>query len=168
MFYIDPTYLWCVLIPTLIISIGVQVYLKSTFAKWGKVRNHINMNGEHVAQALFDRTSLQAIPIQQVGGSLVLVAVGEVELASSRTKAGPAALHLVHVFEDRLKPFAFVFDDETLGLGYADWYLEFFYDDTMGEAVLDCEIFGPACFSTERSSFETEDSQRSDCNPGEK
>ncbi len=70
MFYIDPTYFWYVLIPTLIISVGVQVYLKSTFAKWGKTRNHINMNGEHVAQTLFERTSLKAIPIQQVGGSL--------------------------------------------------------------------------------------------------
>jgi len=69
-FYIDPVYLWCVLIPTLIISIGVQVYLKSTFKKWSRVRNHINKNGQHVAEALFERTSLQAIPIQQVGGSL--------------------------------------------------------------------------------------------------
>ena len=30
-FYIDPTYFWYVFIPTLVISIGVQVYLKSTF-----------------------------------------------------------------------------------------------------------------------------------------
>jgi len=69
-FYIDPVYLWCVLIPTLIISIGVQVYLKSTFKKWSHVRNHINKNGQHVAEALFKRTSLKSIPIQQVGGSL--------------------------------------------------------------------------------------------------
>ena len=106
--------------------------------------------------------------IEKIRCSLVLVAVGEGELASSGTKAGPAALHLVHVFEDRLNPLAFAFDDETLRLGYADWYLEFLYDYTLGEAVLDCEIFGSACFSTERSSFETEDSQRNDCDPTEK
>jgi len=106
--------------------------------------------------------------VEKVCCSLVLVAVGEVELASSRIETGPAALHLVHVFEDRLEPLAFAFDDETLGLGYADGYLEFFYDYTMGEAVLDCEIFGSACFSTERSSFETEDSLFNDSKPTEK
>ncbi len=69
-FYIDPVYFWYVFIPTLILSIGVQVYLKSTFSKWGGVRNHINMNGQRVAEAIFKRTSLKAIPVQQVGGSL--------------------------------------------------------------------------------------------------
>jgi hypothetical protein len=70
MFYIDPNYFWYVFIPTLLISIGVQVYLKSTFAKWGQVRNHINMNGMQVGQALFDKTSLQGIPLQRTPGSL--------------------------------------------------------------------------------------------------
>ena len=70
MFYIDPNYFWYVFIPTLLISIGVQVYLKSTFAKWGQVHNHINMNGMQVGKALFDKTSLQGIPLQRTAGSL--------------------------------------------------------------------------------------------------
>jgi len=70
MFFIDPTYFWYVFIPTLLISIGVQVYLKSTFNKWGHVRNHINMNGLQVGQSLFAKTSLQAIPLQRTPGSL--------------------------------------------------------------------------------------------------
>ena len=70
MFYIDPTYLWYVFIPTLLISIGVQVYLKSTFNKWGHVRNHINMNGLQVGQSLFAKTPLKAIPLQRTPGSL--------------------------------------------------------------------------------------------------
>ena len=70
MFWIDPVYLWYVLNPTLLISVGVQVYLKATFNKWGKTRNHIGMNGMQVGKALFDRTSLHAIPLQRVGGSL--------------------------------------------------------------------------------------------------
>ena len=70
MFYIDPTYLWYVFIPTLLISIGVQAYLKSTFNKWSHVRNHINMNGMQVGQALFAKTSLKAIPLQRTPGSL--------------------------------------------------------------------------------------------------
>ena len=70
MFYIDPNYFWYVLIPTLIISVGVQVYLKSTFNKWGHVRNHINMNGLQVGQSLFAKTPLKAIPLQRTPGSL--------------------------------------------------------------------------------------------------
>ena len=70
MFYIDPTYLWYVFIPTLLISIGVQAYLKSTFNKWGHVRNHINMNGLQVGQSLFAKTPLKAIPLQRTPGSL--------------------------------------------------------------------------------------------------
>jgi Zn-dependent membrane protease YugP len=70
MFYIDPNYVWYVLIPTLLISIGVQVYLKSTFAKWGQTKNHIAMNGMQVGKALFDKTSLKAIPLERTPGSL--------------------------------------------------------------------------------------------------
>ena len=69
-FYIDPIYFWYVFIPTLLLSLGVQVYLKSTFNKWGQVRNHINMNGMQVGQALFAKTSLNAIPLQRTPGSL--------------------------------------------------------------------------------------------------
>jgi len=70
MFYIDPTYFWYVLIPTLIISIGVQIYLKSTAAKWSQVRNGSNMFGFQVAQQIFDRTSLNAIPLEKIAGDM--------------------------------------------------------------------------------------------------
>jgi len=38
MIWIDPVYFWFVLIPVLVISIGVQIYLKRTYAKWSKIR----------------------------------------------------------------------------------------------------------------------------------
>ena len=66
----DPVYFWYVFIPVLLISIGVQVYLKSTFNRWGNVKNHINMNGMQVGQSLFDKTSLKAIPLERTPGSL--------------------------------------------------------------------------------------------------
>jgi Zn-dependent membrane protease YugP len=66
----DPTYLWCVFIPTLIISVGVQIYLKSTFSKWSKVRNHVNMNGMQVGQSLYNRTTLDPVPLEPTRGSL--------------------------------------------------------------------------------------------------
>lgn len=70
MFYIDPTYVWYVFIPTLVLSLGVQLYLKSTFSKWGSVRNHIGMNGMQVGKALFDKTPLKSIPLQRAPGAL--------------------------------------------------------------------------------------------------
>jgi len=70
MFYIDPTYFWYVLIPTLVISIGVQAYLKSSFAKWSAVANKNNLSGMQVAQQLFARTSLNAIPLEPIAGSM--------------------------------------------------------------------------------------------------
>ena len=50
MFYIDPVYFWYVLIPVLIISLGVQVYLKRTYAKWSKIRNSSDLTGMQVGK----------------------------------------------------------------------------------------------------------------------
>ncbi len=70
MFYIDPVYFWLVFVPTLLISLGVQLYLRSTFAKWSKVANSSGLAGVHVAKALFDRTSLQPIRVERVAGKM--------------------------------------------------------------------------------------------------
>jgi Zn-dependent membrane protease YugP len=68
--YIDPVYFWFVFIPTILISIGVQIYLKSTFKKWSNVRNSAGIVGPQVAQQLFDHTSLQPIRVERVSGSM--------------------------------------------------------------------------------------------------
>ena len=70
MYFIDPVYFWYVLIPVLIISAGVQIYLKSTFSKWSGVRNSSGLDGMHVGQRLYDQTSLQAVPLQHTSGTL--------------------------------------------------------------------------------------------------
>lgn len=70
MFFIDPVYFWYVLIPVLVISIGVQIYLKRTSAKWSQVANGSHLNGMQVGQQLFNRTSLNGIPLQHVSGNL--------------------------------------------------------------------------------------------------
>ena len=70
MFYIDPVYFWYVFIPVLVISLGVQFYLRSTNKKWSKVKNSSGMVGEQVAQTLFQRTSLQAIRVEHISGTL--------------------------------------------------------------------------------------------------
>ena len=70
MFYIDPVYFWYVFIPVLLISVGVQLYLRSTFNKWSKVANSSGVAGIQVAKALFDKTSLQPIRVERVSGKL--------------------------------------------------------------------------------------------------
>ena len=68
--YIDPVYFWYVFIPTILISLGVQIYLRSTFARWGRVKNHNDMSGVQVGRQLFARTSLNEIPLQHASGTL--------------------------------------------------------------------------------------------------
>lgn len=68
--YIDPVYLWYVFIPTLLISIGVQIYLKSTISKWSQVRNGPGLSGIEVVKQLFARTSLQPIKVERVPGEM--------------------------------------------------------------------------------------------------
>jgi uncharacterized protein len=68
--FFDTTYLLWVFIPTLLLSLGVQLYLRSTFKKWSNVRNSSGLTGEATAQALFSRTTLQQIPVHRTPGSL--------------------------------------------------------------------------------------------------
>lgn len=70
MFYIDPVYLWCFFTPTLLISLGVQLYLQSSHRKWSQVRNKNGLTGSQVGQTLFQRTSLNPIKVQNVSGTL--------------------------------------------------------------------------------------------------
>jgi Zn-dependent membrane protease YugP len=68
--YIDPVYFWYVFIPTMLISIGVQVYLRSTFSKWSNVKNSSGIVGQQVARQLFDRTSLKPIRVERIRGTM--------------------------------------------------------------------------------------------------
>ena len=70
MFYIDPVYFWYVFIPTILISIGVQLYMRSTFSKWSKVRNNAGLAGPLVAKEIFEHTSTQAVKLERVRGSM--------------------------------------------------------------------------------------------------
>ena len=71
MFYsFDPIYFWYVFLPTTLISLGVQVYLRSAFGKWSNIRNSTGLTGLQVGQQLFNRTSLKTIALQRTSGSL--------------------------------------------------------------------------------------------------
>jgi uncharacterized protein len=70
MFYFDPAYLIFVMIPTLLISGGVQIYLKSTYSRWSKVRNSSGESGAQIGVDLFARTALDAVPFEGTPGKL--------------------------------------------------------------------------------------------------
>jgi hypothetical protein len=70
MWYFDPAYFWYVFIPTILISLGVQVYLRSTFNKWSKVKNGLGISGAQVGQQLVQRTSLNPVKLERVPGTL--------------------------------------------------------------------------------------------------
>lgn len=64
-FGINPDYFWYVLVPTLIISGGIQLYLRSTYGKWSNVGNSNSLTGLQVGRQLFSQTALQAIPLER-------------------------------------------------------------------------------------------------------
>ena len=66
----DINYFIFIAIPTLIISFLVQMYLRSTYNKWSKVRNANGLTGAQVGEALFDRTPLNEIGMQVVPGNM--------------------------------------------------------------------------------------------------
>lgn len=66
----DSSYLLLVFIPTMLLSLGVQLYLRRTYSKWSQVRNSSGVNGMQVSELLFDRTALNEIPMQVVPGQM--------------------------------------------------------------------------------------------------
>lgn len=66
----DPTYMLYVFLPTMLLSLGVQLYLRSSYSKWSKVRNSHNMTGAQVGEVLFNRTALMDIPMEVVPGNM--------------------------------------------------------------------------------------------------
>ncbi len=54
----DPTYLLYVFIPTMILSLAAQFYVRSSFQKWSKVRNTAGLTGTDVARRIIARTSV--------------------------------------------------------------------------------------------------------------
>ncbi|MFN2171207.1 MAG: zinc metallopeptidase [Candidatus Promineifilaceae bacterium] len=69
-FTFDTTYFWYVFIPTMLLSVGVQIWLKRTYSKWNKVQNSSDLTGEQVTDVLFDDTSLNPIPVKHIRGNL--------------------------------------------------------------------------------------------------
>ncbi|TKJ41772.1 zinc metallopeptidase [candidate division LCP-89 bacterium B3_LCP] len=68
MFFFDPTFI--LLIPALILAFYAQSKVKSTFAKFSKVRASRSNTGKDVARALLDMRGLGDIPVELTKGRL--------------------------------------------------------------------------------------------------
>ena len=66
----DPSYLLCVFLPALLLSLGVQFYLRNTFGTWSRVPNGANVTGKQTTDVLFQRTSLAPVRVEPTRGSL--------------------------------------------------------------------------------------------------
>ncbi len=66
----DSNYLLLVFIPTLILSLGAQFFVRSAYNKWGKVRNSAGATGVDVARTIFSRTDVQQLPLEGTPGQL--------------------------------------------------------------------------------------------------
>jgi Zn-dependent membrane protease YugP len=66
----DPSYLLCVVLPALLLSFGVQAYLRSTFGRWSRVPNGSGVTGKQTTDVLFQRTPLDPIRVEPTRGAL--------------------------------------------------------------------------------------------------
>ena len=58
------------LIPPLLIGLGVQWWLKKTFAQYSQVPVAAGLSGADIARTILDRNGLAEVPVEATGGSL--------------------------------------------------------------------------------------------------
>lgn len=67
---IDMTYIWLVLLPSLVLSGLAQFWVRSAYAKWGKTANALNMTGVDVGNRIKQSAGLQAVSFEATPGEL--------------------------------------------------------------------------------------------------
>ena len=67
--FIDQYFLMLV-VPAMILSMVAQIMVKSTFAKYSRIRSSRNITGQSAAQMLMKASSINGVAIEAVGGSL--------------------------------------------------------------------------------------------------
>jgi uncharacterized protein len=70
MFFFDSAYVWMVLIPSLILSFGAQMFVKSAYSKWGQARNSGNLTGLDVGQRIARSCGLSDVRFEGIAGQL--------------------------------------------------------------------------------------------------
>ena len=72
MFFFDPLYI-VIIVATLVISGGAQLYIRSTYARWNRVPNAAVLNGAQVAEVLRERARFGNVPGTQAISTIKIV-----------------------------------------------------------------------------------------------
>ena len=70
MFIFDSAYIWMVFIPSLLLSILAQLFVKSAYSKWGKTRNSLGLTGAEVGERIRRSAGLNQVGFEGVPGQL--------------------------------------------------------------------------------------------------
>ncbi|MDZ4764640.1 MAG: zinc metallopeptidase [Chloroflexota bacterium] len=68
--YFNANYILLVMIPSLILSLGAQFFVRSAYSKWSNTRNSAGISGMQVAETIFQRTNVAPLPLEGVPGQL--------------------------------------------------------------------------------------------------
>ncbi|MCH2667335.1 MAG: zinc metallopeptidase, partial [Deinococcales bacterium] len=55
---------------TMVATLLVQMYLKNTYNRWGKIANTAGLTGAEVARVVLDSNGLEEVPVEKVRGVL--------------------------------------------------------------------------------------------------
>ncbi|MEK6236760.1 MAG: zinc metallopeptidase, partial [Planctomycetales bacterium] len=66
MMYFDPMYLLIVFVPTMLLTLGAQAWLKSAYKRANGIGT--SMSGAAAARAILDSAGLQHVPIERSSG----------------------------------------------------------------------------------------------------
>lgn len=69
MFYFNPQYL-IYMLPAILAMLAAQLYVNSTYRKWGKVPTSSAATGQDAVRRILSRSGMKDIPIQQIQGQL--------------------------------------------------------------------------------------------------
>jgi uncharacterized protein len=70
MFYLDPTYLLCVALPSIILMGLASWYVRSSYSKWSQIRATSGLTGTQAAQRLISTGNLYGVQVQGTQGQL--------------------------------------------------------------------------------------------------
>lgn len=109
MFYFSPQYLLYML-PAILAMLAAQLYVNSTYRRWGKVPTTSGATGLDAVRRILSRSGMQEVPVQQVPGQLTdhydprkkeLRLSSAVYQGSSIASVAIAAHELGHVQQDQ-------------------------------------------------------------------
>lgn len=70
MFFFDTNYFLWVMIPSLVLSLAAQFFVRSAYSKWSKVRNTAGASGLQTADRIQARTNVRVSGVEGVPGEL--------------------------------------------------------------------------------------------------